>query len=749
MADTNTDEYWGRNAYGGYGDARDPTKRSGMADETNDYRRRGNVAGATPAYQADRTAFNGSMGQGQESRGYQVGALGYLDKAASGAAPSEAEILGKKMTSDALAGQQAVAASATGGPMQQAAASTAAAAKQGAYTQNAAATQQAGRAAEMAQARGQFAQQSNAIRGSDQGDAGINLQKTGQDIQNEQFQRGLDANTQLAYEQMRQKTFEDQLNANQNAQSESDQAWNAGRANKMADESNSFGKIMKIGGAVAGAATGGVATGFAAGAGGGSGSGGDAGSDERMKFDITPIGSLSTSPAMSQGGADPTGTTKMRGGGMDVMGSLKANSDAAMRYQKNPGGAAMYSDERAKSDVHAVGFAQGYRAHAADSDASKAVGATRKAGGYADPDAVSSRTDTTQLHAALDDDTEGTDPYYRAPEIGVAGAPRGYAADHPQASGDSVDSATRPELDTPPGTTPKTAAEPDWKRGGATTEKGRASSGGGSSGRTAAADILSGMSKNLFAGAFGTGRETTTSDARAKEAAGREGYLLGRAHQQEQNASGKPVEFAYGGAPRDDEDIVDKDPGARGSAIPGPGGGPRPYAAPETGRDPARGPEAKATSASGLTGLQAVPGQVKSAALRVREKANRTIDAAMGRPLPDEEGKRDVTPSDSRAKKVIEEEEPMADANRSMEPSEYRYKSPFTPPGQEPGEVNVGPIAQNMERSPLAKTAIVKEPNGLLAIDKEKGLKLVMGGLSSLQAQVDALSRAGGKKRSA
>jgi hypothetical protein len=85
---------------------------------------------------------------------------------------------------------------------------------------------------------------------------------------------------------------------------------------------------------------------------------------------------------------------------------------------------------------------------------------------------------------------------------------------------------------------------------------------------------------------------------------------------------------------------------------------------------------------------------------------------------------------------------PMAEANRSMAPSSYEYKPEFTPQEQAPGEVNVGPMANAMAEDPVAKTAIVKDPTtGLLAIDKTKGLKLVMGGLADLQRQVDGLEK--------
>jgi hypothetical protein len=100
--------------------------------------------------------------------------------------------------------------------------------------------------------------------------------------------------------------------------------------------------------------------------------------------------------------------------------------------------------------------------------------------------------------------------------------------------------------------------------------------------------------------------------------------------------------------------------------------------------------------------------------------------------------------------------DPIADANRSMAGSAYAYKPDFTPPDQKPGETNVGPMAQNMEQSPVAATAVKTDPaTGLKVIDKDKALKLTMAGIADLQRQQDqtratmqrlSLSR-GGRKR--
>lgn len=99
------------------------------------------------------------------------------------------------------------------------------------------------------------------------------------------------------------------------------------------------------------------------------------------------------------------------------------------------------------------------------------------------------------------------------------------------------------------------------------------------------------------------------------------------------------------------------------------------------------------------------------------------------------------TYSDERSKSEPRFGGPMAAANRSMEPKMYEYKDGYAQEeGQRLGDVNVGPIAQKMKKDPVAGTVIVTNPeDGMLGIDKAKGLKLVMGGLSDLQRQVDEL----------
>jgi hypothetical protein len=141
-----------------------------------------------------------------------------------------------------------------------------------------------------------------------------------------------------------------------------------------------------------------------------------------------------------------------------------------------------------------------------------------------------------------------------------------------------------------------------------------------------------------------------------------------------------------------------------------------------------------------MTGIQAAQGI--GAAVTAAEQGYQSVMAPRTPPVDARASIR----SDERTKTKAHDGGPMADANRSMAPFSYAYKPGYAEEaGQRQGEKNVGPMAQNMAADPLAKTAIVERPDGMLAIDKDKGLKLVMGGLADLQGQLDAMK----KKRTA
>lgn len=95
-----------------------------------------------------------------------------------------------------------------------------------------------------------------------------------------------------------------------------------------------------------------------------------------------------------------------------------------------------------------------------------------------------------------------------------------------------------------------------------------------------------------------------------------------------------------------------------------------------------------------------------------------------------------------------EEQEAIAQANRSMAGSAYSYKPEFTPPEQAPGERNVGPMAQNMAADPVASTAVKRDPaTGMLMLDGAKMTKLNSAGIASLQQQVDGLAAAVARRK--
>ncbi|MBX3198236.1 MAG: hypothetical protein KF894_08835 [Labilithrix sp.] len=97
-------------------------------------------------------------------------------------------------------------------------------------------------------------------------------------------------------------------------------------------------------------------------------------------------------------------------------------------------------------------------------------------------------------------------------------------------------------------------------------------------------------------------------------------------------------------------------------------------------------------------------------------------------------------PSNVAPQGLPKDREAIADANRSMAGAPYMYKPGLTPPSQKPGEPNYGPMAQNMEQSPVAATAVKQDPTtGLRVIDRDKALKVTMAGNAANQMQIDEL----------
>lgn len=136
----------------------------------------------------------------------------------------------------------------------------------------------------------------------------------------------------------------------------------------------------------------------------------------------------------------------------------------------------------------------------------------------------------------------------------------------------------------------------------------------------------------------------------------------------------------------------------------------------------------RAAAAKAATSTKAEPAKQRRA--MTPEELMRAADA-MGRKQSEEHDAR------MKAGPAVD---PIADANRAQAAQPYAYKPEFRPPEQAPGEVNVGPMAQNMAANPVAATAVRRDPGtGLLVLDKDKLAKLQSAGIASLQRQMDSL----------
>lgn len=124
--------------------------------------------------------------------------------------------------------------------------------------------------------------------------------------------------------------------------------------------------------------------------------------------------------------------------------------------------------------------------------------------------------------------------------------------------------------------------------------------------------------------------------------------------------------------------------------------------------------------------------------------------AVFGRPSSEPITDADMAMSDERTKVredvgTLGKEMPhneMAEAARSMRAVPYAYKEQFAgQEGQAPGEVNVGPVAQEMQKSKVAATAVKTEPNGMRGIDIPKYTKVLGGIAADQQEQLDDQKR--------
>lgn len=797
-----------------------------------------------------RTGPQINQGPQNETRGMQMGSLSRLDSAAggqtedmrllsgaaNGTAPSKAEILGQQMSDRALRSQVSAAGTVRGGPGASAAAYRSAA--QGAASQRADmnAGIQAGRADEMATARGQL---SNAMSGARRDAAGATTAARGQDIglatdqaKIDQNQTALNDARAQQYEGLQNKVATDQLNADTKQQEiaagykAQSNALNQKTAQANADKDTD---LFKGAVGAAGGILGGALKVF---------------SDEEAKLPVLgSLGSLGGDNGGSYGASKGTGAATSDpssgsayalsgGGGMDVGSTIMQQASTAT------GQPMQLSDMRGKYTP---------------SDMSGKTGNVMLSPGEAKVPA--------DLEAGMLEGTEGATPYAPDPNVnmGAAGVRRGYAADRnvPPPDDDDGPSWTKPDefgmkkakkgeekdfSQMAPGSedwerygeAAKKEGDPDWKRGGATKPKEKKAS----AWETLLKGGLGGIDRWANPQPVYV-RDTTTSDEAAKRAAFESGAAYATKHITGEKMEPWTKEKAKADdKDRDDDDDdfdVSKSPDFKPADSPHPLPGPPPapmarsrndqLGAPFFLADIPRAPGAREapapaapTDAVGFSAQrpEAIPSRARydgPAASRGRKRETSSSDEKAKQPtkgmgedyghrtamysmdkalaekaeqkaeMAEDERKtferHDNDAETRRVKRKIQDQagkdadaimagmrdslkrgasvskyegevddkgfvnvpdEEMAEAMRSMQARPYAYKEGLRPPEQKPGEVNVGPMANDMAEDDVAGTAIVKDPKtNLLAIDKDKAMKVTMGSLASLQHQIDDL----------
>lgn len=841
----------------------DGSVNPGGADlATARFQQMGAAAGSTAAYQANVAPQINDQGLAGGARVAQQTGLDLDLQAAQGNAPSAATIAGQQAIQQSLQAQMAGAAGARGGPAAQAAAERQAATGAGSFQQNALQTLASNRAAEMAQARGQYDTSAGAIRSGDQSQQNIDLGVTGQDINNQNTQRALNQQGQLSYEQLGQNVQTAQMQAGATEAGIDAGNFNQGRSLANNDSQFTFNKIASLGGTVGSGVAGGAAGAVANSGGGGGGSGSNPGSaatggevDDAKPYLVGEKGPELIIPdkpgyvmtahqtAALLGGGGPTkeqaahirykalddespharalggliggshGAPNPATGSMAVHdwkpgSNITANVGAMPTHDSREGTPAYdagdsftpglnqpnfmaqggyvqaggydsgtktltMSDERSKERAHARGYMAGHQDAKDEAQSTRGTGDAVSAGdaatGSGDAEAEVADRRKAGGYAAVDT-TPGTTPEQNA-HANLMGA-----------MADSTAGASDPQADADA----KAAADAKPAAG---------SGGGGFNWRGMVQGLAGGVGARNAPQSYSYSPQPPPmqpppnyaySDEETKEKTARDAYRLGRAHGWEQESTGKAVPYAYGGPKREGEsDLVDQDPAMAG------GRNPYEYARP---RSPTQQEQAqKAQRVQRQT--DAHVREMKNAearnfkgdeedrpispdAIQLRDM-NRRYAVGSARPLDSPMlGKYTPPPADSVAKanqnapwsSPVEDrsygpqapamvsssdDEPRAkggpikakgklsgmveDAARKMKSSPYSYKGGFTPPEQEEGETNFGPMAQELEKNPITKTTVKKDGAGMRMVDMHKLTKVHSGAIAHLQRQVDDL----------
>lgn len=684
---------------------------------------------------AGRTAYAQDWKYDNAARGQQQTATSLALNAAQGNAPSQAQILGRQMAHDSINSQMSMAAGARGGPLAQMSAMRRAQQGQaGQMAQNQ--TQMAGlRANEMATARGQAIGATAQQRAQEQG-------RVGMQTQNEQFQRGLNQNAQMGYEQMaqgvNQTVYQGDLQnkairlGDENSRRQADAAAKAAKDQKNA-------AIIGAGATIAGAAIGGPAGAAAGGAAGGA----IAGSDDRMKEPADLEGWGAEMPAHEQSAYHERqgGPVAARPAQESFMKGSIQNAMVASKMQPKPDPGA----ERQENEFKRGLMGDSIR---------RAVGAQHqqqieRRNLMSDSIANQTKQRDNQLAAIAkkkQERSEALSSFGRGALGAIAGlGTLGYALSDEKAKERARMEgyeAARKDMQQysslSPGTLREMADSAEADKDTALTAR-------------AVMNVKADAARQIAGQPLGARRVQPVGDD--KRGAPAAETVKDRAPRQEPHVKvpvsapaapavspeaatlGKTLVYAspaglpmlagraVGGYFSSDKDTKDKDEGFIGRLSRSFGLGSKSTREMQSfRRDRPREPYAYKPG-------QDHPGEYEM--------------------VSDVRGKQPAFESDERQKRMggSVRDSLEADANRRMEASPYRYKDEFTPPEQAEGELNYGPMAQELEKNPITRTAVKQDPQTTLrVVDIPKLVKVQSGAIASLQEQIDAL-RGRGKKR--
>jgi|GEM_PF-2759751 len=341
----NNDPYGDKQSWGGYAGRPDSPDNhggtgNGAAQDANRYRNLGVAAANRQAYQQNFDAANSDRNNAAYARLNQQDAVRLQQEAAYGQAPSAAQSLSRNMLDQSLQAQMAGAASARGGSLAQAAAMRGAAQQAGAMQQQGMNQIGAMRAQEMAQARDAYMGAASQLRGQDYQSQALAQQQAGMQQQSELAQRQMNQQAQMGYEQMGWNTQNAQLGADMQKYGTDQGTRNQQRDRDFQHDEKWTDRLWNLGGSIVGGIGGML-------------------SDEESKVPVLG-GSAPMSPS----------SYAMKGGGIDVMGTFRAQNEAIDNMRRNPGGPAgaagssaggMLSDEQAKAPTGVMGYEDGAR----------------------------------------------------------------------------------------------------------------------------------------------------------------------------------------------------------------------------------------------------------------------------------------------------------------------------------------------------------------------------------------------------